>query len=63
MKELLEQITKHFKSTETVLGLGVIFILVLIIVPLPGVLLDVLICVMPSSTPRATCQSSPWENV
>ncbi|MEQ8350696.1 MAG: flagellar biosynthesis protein FlhA [Leptospiraceae bacterium] len=45
MKELLEQITKHFKSTETVLGLGVIFILVLIIVPLPGVLLDVLIAI------------------
>ncbi|HBS05858.1 MAG TPA: flagellar biosynthesis protein FlhA [Leptospiraceae bacterium] len=45
MKELLEQITKHFKSTETVLGLGVVFILVLIIVPLPGVLLDVLIAV------------------
>ncbi len=45
MRELLEQITKHFKSTETVLGLGVVFILVLIIVPLPGVLLDVLIAV------------------
>ena len=45
MKELLEQLTKHFKSTETVLGLGVVFILVLIIVPLPGMILDVLIAI------------------
>lgn len=43
MRDILQQLTKYFKSTETVLGLGVIFILTLIIVPLPGMLLDVLI--------------------
>ncbi|MCB1139373.1 MAG: flagellar biosynthesis protein FlhA [Leptospiraceae bacterium] len=43
MREMLEQLSKHFRSTETVLGLGVIFILTLIIVPLPGAILDILI--------------------
>ena len=42
---MLENIRKNLQTSDTVLGLGLIFILVLIIVPLPGYILDALITI------------------
>ena len=37
---MLERITPYFKNNDLILGSGVIFILILIIIPLPGPILD-----------------------
>ncbi|HNL02611.1 MAG TPA: FHIPEP family type III secretion protein, partial [Leptospiraceae bacterium] len=42
---MLEEIRKNLRNADTVLGIGVILIFALIVVPLPGPLLDALIAV------------------
>ncbi|MCB1321316.1 MAG: FHIPEP family type III secretion protein, partial [Leptospiraceae bacterium] len=45
MRSMLEVIRKYLQNTDTILGLGVIFVLSLIIIPLPGFILDALIAI------------------
>ena len=42
---MLEVIRKYLQNTDTILGLGVVFVLSLIIIPLPGFILDALIAI------------------
>ncbi|MDH5655871.1 MAG: flagellar biosynthesis protein FlhA [Spirochaetia bacterium] len=43
MNEILENLKKNLNNSDIILGVGVIFILALIVIPLPGVILDGLI--------------------
>ena len=42
---MLNNLRKYFQNTDLILGIGLIFILVLIIIPLPGYILDALITI------------------
>ena len=42
---MMEQFKKYFDNSDVILGAGVIFILALIVIPLPGIILDGLITV------------------
>lgn len=45
MSEVLNNIRKYFSNSDTILGVGVVFILALIVIPLPGQILDLLISI------------------
>ncbi len=45
MNEFIKNIRKYINNSDSILGLGVVFILALIIIPLPGSILDALITV------------------
>lgn len=45
MNDILATLRKYVSSSDAVLGLGVVFILTLIVIPLPGYILDGLIAI------------------
>ena len=45
MNDILAMLRKNLSSADAILGLGVVFVLMLIVIPLPGYILDGLIAI------------------